>query len=103
MDEIPVEQARHLRGGLIWVDARPQPEFDSGHIPGAILLNAEQWDALLPAFLNAWKPGEKVIVYCSKQSCGASREVARRLREEANLSNVFVLKGGWEAWQQSGK
>ena len=25
-------------------------------------------------------------------------EVARRLREEAQLKDVFVLEGGWEAW-----
>jgi hypothetical protein len=24
--------------------------------------------------------------------------VARRLRKEAQLSEVFVLEGGWEAW-----
>ena len=87
----------------MWLDARPDEEFAAGHIPGAKLLNAEHWDSLLPEVLNAWTPGQKVIVYCSKQSCDASHEVARRLREEANLKNVFVLEGGWEAWQESAK
>jgi hypothetical protein len=31
-------------------------------------------------------------------SCNASREAARRLRKEAQLPEVFVLEGGWEAW-----
>ena len=87
----------------MWLDARPGGEFAAGHIPGAKLLNAEGWDSLLPEVLNAWTPGQNVIVYCSKQSCDASHEVARRLREEANLKNVFVLEGGWEAWQESAK
>jgi len=38
------------------------------------------------------------VVYCSSLNCNASREVARRLRDEAQLKNVFVLEGGWEEW-----
>jgi rhodanese-related sulfurtransferase len=102
-DELTVTQARKLGDAVMWLDARPEEEFAIGHIPGAMLLNAEQWDTLLPAVLNAWTPGQKIIVYCGKQSCGASREVARRLRDEANLANVFVLEGGWEAWEESKK
>ena len=101
--EITVSQARSLTGGVMWLDARPDEEFAAGHIPGAKLLNAEHWDGLLPEVLNAWTPGQKLIVYCSRQNCDASHEVARRLREEANLKNVFVLEGGWEAWQESAK
>ena len=41
---------------------------------------------------------QKIIVYCSSLSWNASREVAHRLRKEAQLSDVFVLEGGWEAW-----
>ena len=43
---------------------------------------------------------QKNVVYCSSLSCNASREVARRLRKEAQLSDVFVLEGGWEAWMK---
>jgi len=102
-DQITVSQARSLTGAVMWLDARPNDEFAAGHIPGAKLLNAEQWDSLLPDVLNAWTPDQKLIVYCSRQNCDASHEVARRLREEANLKNVFVLEGGWEAWQESAK
>jgi rhodanese-related sulfurtransferase len=102
-DEITVSQVRNLTGPVMWLDARPEEEFAADHIPGAKVLNAEHWDNLLPQVLNAWTPDQKVIVYCSKQSCDASHEVARRLREEANLKNVFVLAGGWEAWQESTK
>ena len=85
----------------MWIDARPGGDYTAAHVPGALLLNTEEWDSLLPAVLNSWSPDRKVVVYCSKQTCGASREVARRLREEAGLKNVFVLTGGWEAWKNS--
>ena len=93
-----VDQARTWAGNVIWVDARPDEEFARDHVPGALSLNEDRWNELLPQFLAAWAPGKKVIVYCSSLSCNASREVARRLRKEAQLSDVFVLEGGWEAW-----
>jgi rhodanese-related sulfurtransferase len=95
---VTVEQARAWGDSAIWVDARPDEEFARDHAPGAFSLNEDRWDVLLPQFLAAWSPQKKVVVYCSSLSCNASREVARRLRDEAQLKNVFVLEGGWEAW-----
>jgi rhodanese-related sulfurtransferase len=91
-------QARAWGRNAIWVDARPDVEFERDHIPGAVLLNEDRWSELLPQFLVTWSPEKRVVVYCSSQSCNASREVARRLRDEAQLKNVFVLQGGWEEW-----
>jgi rhodanese-related sulfurtransferase len=103
VDEVTVAQAKNWARAAIWIDARGQEEFAAGHIPGAMLLNTEEWDRLLPEVLNSWSPDRKLIVYCSKRTCGASREIARRLHDEAGLENVFVLDGGWEAWQESDK
>jgi rhodanese-related sulfurtransferase len=95
---ITVTQARAWGGNAIWIDARPDEEFARDHVPGALSLNEDRWNELLPQFLAAWSPEKRVVVYCSSQSCNASREVARRLRDEAQLKNVFVLQGGWEEW-----
>jgi rhodanese-related sulfurtransferase len=95
---VTVDQARAWGDGAIWVDARPDDEFARDHVPGAFSLNEDHWNELLPQFLPNWSPDKKVVVYCSSQSCNASREVAHRLREEAQLKNVFVLEGGWEEW-----
>lgn len=100
---VTVAQAREWGGSVIWVDARPQEEFEREHVPKAVLLNEDRWNELLPQMLATWSPEKRVVVYCSSQSCGASREVARRLREEAGLKNVFVLGGGWEAWLEGKK
>jgi rhodanese-related sulfurtransferase len=95
---VTVAQARAWADNAIWVDARPEEEFQRDHIPGAVLLNEDRWNELLPQFLPKWSPEKKVVVYCNAQSCNASREVAHRLRDEAQLKNVFVLEGGWEEW-----
>jgi len=95
---VTVTQARAWQKNAIWVDARPDDEFARDHVPGALSLNEDRWHELLPQFLAVWSPEKKVVVYCSSKSCNASREVARRLRKEAQFPNVFVLQGGWEAW-----
>jgi rhodanese-related sulfurtransferase len=100
---VTVDQARSWGDGAIWVDARSDQEFARDHVPGAFSLNEDRWNELLPQFLTMWSPEKRVVVYCSSQSCNASREVARRLRDEAQLKNVFVLQGGWEEWLKSRK
>jgi len=93
---VTVAQARAWGENAIWVDARSDVEFAREHVPGALPLNEDRWNELLPQFLAAWSPEKKVVVYCSSQSCNLAMEVARRLRNEAQLKNVFVLQGGWE-------
>jgi rhodanese-related sulfurtransferase len=83
---------------VLWVDARSPKEYEAEHVPGAILLNLEDWDTLFPSFLEEWEPDEKVVVYCSSTACQLSHEVAQRLKQ-SGISPVFVLKGGWEAWK----
>lgn len=95
---VTVERARTWGDNAIWVDARPDEEFARDHVPGAVSLNEDRWNELLPQFLQRWSPEKRVIVYCSAESCNAAREVAKRLRDEARLNNVFVLEGGWEEW-----
>ena len=98
---VSVEQAKGWGGAVLWADARPEEEFARGHIPGAMLLNEDEWDAQLRTFLTAWAPERKIVVYCSAVSCNASHAVAERLRNEVGLKNVYVLEGGWEAWPKT--
>jgi rhodanese-related sulfurtransferase len=98
---VSVRQAKSWGPGVLWIDARPDAQFASGHITDAVQLNEDNWTELLPKVLAAWSPERKLVVYCSRQSCDASHEIAERLRKEAGLTNVYVLEGGWEEWQKS--
>jgi rhodanese-related sulfurtransferase len=108
---VSVAQARGWGEKAIWVDARPDDEFVQEHVPGAISLNEDRWDELLPQFLATWSqlpvsPEEKyVVVYCSAQNCNLAGDVARRLRNQTNppMQNVYVLDGGWEEWLKEKK
>ena len=80
---------------VVWIDARPRAEFEAGHVPGAVLLNEDSFDALLPGLLAQWQPGRPVVVYCSA-SCESSRRIALRLRV-VGIEDVHVLEGGWDS------
>jgi rhodanese-related sulfurtransferase len=94
--ELELEQVATLGPPLLWVDARNGDEFRVGHISGAVSLNEEHWNELLPGFVAAWAPGTRIVVYCDPRGCNASRSVATRIHRELRIENVFVLQGGWK-------
>jgi rhodanese-related sulfurtransferase len=99
--EVTLAAAQHWGENVIWVDARSRAKFESAHIPGALLLNFDEWDELLVPVLARYAPGKRIVVYCDAQTCQGSHMVADRIRREAKLTDVFVLRDGWRAWVQS--
>lgn len=99
--EVTVKEIAGWTASVLWVDARPTAAYAQKHIPAAILCNEDAWEEHLPALLAAWQPGMRVVVYCDGQACAASQAVAMRLHRELELPDLYVLQGGWTAWQQS--
>jgi rhodanese-related sulfurtransferase len=96
--EVKLQTVLAWGSDVLWIDARSLKDYEAEHVPGAILLNLEDWEQLFPRFLDRWRPEEKIVVYCSSTSCELSHEVAERLKTNG-ISPVYVLKGGWEAWK----
>ena len=100
-NEVTLATAQSWGDKVLWVDARPRAKFDREHIPGAVLLNEDEWVRLVGPFLDEWEPGKNIVVYCDGASCDASHAVAKRIKEELQLdSPIWVLHGGWDAWLQ---
>lgn len=99
-DEVRVEDLVDGQAELLWVDARGKDAYDRAHVPDALWLSEDDFDAGLLMLLERWQPGVRIVVYCDSQVCDASHAVARRLREEVGLPDVWVLFGGWDAWQR---
>lgn len=86
---------------VIWIDARNKSDYDSGHIPDAILLNNSNWDAGIDDLMNAWLTIPRtVVVYCSSEQCDTSKQIAQKLRNALPEAEIYSLKGGWEAWKK---
>lgn len=100
--EIHLADARKIPNA-VWIDARTKAAYDKEHIPGAILLNEDDWNSLLLSFTSEWQPDQTLIVYCDSLQCDSSHQVAKRLQKELSVdkAKIFVLKGGWQSWKQA--
>ncbi len=88
---------------VLWIDARSRAEYELGRIPQAILLEEKLWDRQLDAVVAEWSPARPIVVYCASSACGKSRDIARRLRAELGVNNVFWMAGGWREWETQAK
>lgn len=100
-DEVDVaEVQKRWAGQVIWLDARPRDQFEAEHIPGAMILNEQEFDQQLLEILDTLQTAAKpVVIYCGGQKCEASRHVREKLMSVVALDECYVLKGGWPAWQ----
>lgn len=87
-------------GLYVFVDARNNEAFETGHLPQAI--HCDYWhvgtrlNAVLPRILGA----EKVIVYCQGKDCEVGPGLCRSLAQLAQIprATIYLFKGGWEEW-----
>jgi rhodanese-related sulfurtransferase len=104
-DEVGMKEVNERwKGDVIWLDARPRDQFQQEHIPGARLLNEQEFDSLLLELLDELQTASRpVVIYCGGQKCEASRHVREKLLTLVPLEDCFILKGGWPTWKQAVK
>lgn len=108
----PEELQKDLRrSGLRLLDTRPQADYATRHIPGAVRVDVKSWQDLgkkAGGFHDAQAWGEKVgqlglshdsqvVVYGS-----ALTDTARIwwTLKYLGLKNVIILDGGWQLWSK---
>jgi rhodanese-related sulfurtransferase len=94
-DEICFEQ---VPGNVLWVDARSRDEWKKNGFPNSILWNLDpKEDALKMESEAAMKIAEAklVVVYCSSEKCGTSRQIADRIKKLELGPEVRILFGGY--------
>jgi rhodanese-related sulfurtransferase len=101
-DEVTLKNiSQHWKGDVIWLDARPRDQYATAHIPGARLLNEQNFDEQLLEMLDILQTNTKpIIIYCGGQTCEASRHVREKLLSRVPIEHekCLVLKGGFPAW-----
>jgi rhodanese-related sulfurtransferase len=89
------------RGANI-IDARTRSEYETGHIPGAILLDYYDMGRYLDRVLPMLDPEKETIVYCYGPDCDDAELLARELYA-LGFTNLLVYRGGFEEWEGSGR
>jgi len=102
-DEVCLQQIPE-RMEVVWVDARPRKDWEKNGVKGSMLWNLDpaedmqEFEAEAAVRIAAIP---RVIVYCSDENCGVSRQVAERIRKMDLGAEVSVLRGGWRALSEA--
>ncbi|MGK0187411.1 MAG: rhodanese-related sulfurtransferase [Verrucomicrobiales bacterium] len=92
--------------GVLWIDARVRERYDLAHIPGALLLNPQEFEAMAFEYMQTFQDNTKpIVIYCDAQKCAASKTIKTRMEETglAMDNKIHALRGGWNAWKSSQK
>jgi len=96
--EVAEAKAR-LEKGALFLDARPEAFHRMAHIPGALSLPEEDFEAAFSRLEPRLRSSLDVVVYCAGFGCEASHIVARKLKERQ--IPAVVLNEGWPAWEEA--
>lgn len=96
----PAAAKARLDKGALFLDARPLDFYDMEHVPGALSLPEDEFDAAFARIEPQLRASFDVIVYCAGFGCEASHIVSRKLKERG--VPAAILHEGWPAWQDAG-
>lgn len=91
----PDEAMQMLRSGATLLDVRENPEWNAGHIPGAVHVPVKNVSSQA---IKRLPKGRPVVVTC--RTGARSRGATRILREKG--VEAFNLSGGMAAWESAG-
>ena len=91
------------RGGIIFIDARNDEHYQSGHIPGAYQFDNYHPENYMGTVFPVCQAAQKIVVYCNGGNCEDSQFAALTLRD-AQIPNdkLFVYTGGITEWTNRG-
>ena len=90
-------------GIYVFLDARNEDAYASGHIPGAY--QCDYWThgfaEALDQFINQAGGANRIIVYCNGGECEDSLKVCHELVLHGIPQEIVNLfRGGWEEWSK---
>lgn len=87
---------RMAEGDVVVLDVRPEPEFRSGHIAGAVSVPVKE----LAARLRDLPEGHTVAAYCRGPYCVFADDAVRTLRRHGVAA--VRLEDGYPEWEAAG-
>jgi rhodanese-related sulfurtransferase len=93
----PIELLERRReGDVVLLDVRPYPEYQAGHLPGAISVPLDE----LPTHLERLPREQLIVAYCRGPYCAYADQALALL--SAHGYSVARLEEGVAEWQQAG-
>jgi rhodanese-related sulfurtransferase len=86
--------------GAVFIDARPEKDFEKGHVKGAKSLPWHEVDRKFMAVTENIPDNATIITYCDGEVCELSHHLANFLID-AGFVHVRVLVNGWTKWREA--
>lgn len=98
--EITSETAyRLLRSGrALFIDSRPDIEYEYRHIPGAVNLPIDAPRDSILSFSRQYPRDQLLVIYCESSDCRYSIRMAGML-SFVGFERVLIFRGGLAAWE----
>lgn len=82
-----------------FIDARDVPDFNAGHIQGAVNIPFKEFESY-KAKLEALPKDQVYVTYCSS-ACDASIDLAYAM-SKMGFQKLYIFHGGWDQWLSAG-
>ena len=99
--DISLSEAKKLflQRSVVFIDARPQDDYEKGHIKGALGLSWKEVDRDFMGVTADISPDTPIITYCDGEICELSHNLAIFLLD-MGFRNVRILVNGWTLWKE---
>jgi rhodanese-related sulfurtransferase len=89
---------------VIFIDARDDPHYKAGHIPGAYQFDRFHPEDYLTNVVQVCLTAQQIVFYCNGGDCDDSEHAAIMLRDSIGIpkEKVFVYGGGMTEWAAKG-
>ena len=96
---LPEAKKLFLQQSVVFIDARPQDDYEKGHIKRALCLPWNEVDRNFMRVTEDISPDTPIITYCDGETCELSHNLAIFLLD-MGFSNVRILINGWTLWKE---
>ena len=94
---------RYEPGVIVFVDARDDPRYQEGHVPGAYAFDHYHAEKYLGTVLPVCLAAEQIVIYCLGGDCEDSEFAALTLSSAGvPKEKLFVFGGGMTDWATNG-
>ncbi len=96
--EVTIEEAQQYFDYAMIIDARPEEEYISGHIPKSINIPVKNFDNYIDKIFEI--PSDTLlIIYCEGIHCSLSHLLAEKLKT-FGFTKIWIMFEGINGWQQ---
>ena len=83
------------------MDVRSHERYENGHIENAFPFDEAHPNEDLIKLRGIFRASKKIVVYGEGAGSDRALRVARTLKKELGVKDIYLLEGGWATWPRN--